>query len=218
MNQRGSISYLVLAPLIVVILTTLAATITTLVAFQQKQKTCRKIALSAQEIQSAALAKILSLNTEAKSLRAQEVSLKTSITAAAAIPYGQGALPNLYTALRIVQGAQKSLDFQQRSILFTANVRATSVASSKSPLIPAKKIQLRVHAKSKNAAPEYELDANFEKAQTVNFKYKLILKDVLPGWLLKLFVNVGDVKMECSSTIKKKENKWLPVLNAVNLF
>lgn len=218
MNQRGSITPLLLVPLLVTILTTLAASISTLIAFQKSQKLCRSLAISAQEIQGEALEKILQLNPTAKSLRIQEKALKAAIAAAAVTPGAQATLDKLYLSLRAIQAAQKTLDVKQKTILFTANQRSTSMASSKTPQLPARKLRLRIHAKTSEPAPEYDLDMNFERAQTLSYNYKLVLKNVLPGWLIKFFYKVSDLDMECSSTLKQKEKKWRPALNAVNSY
>lgn len=216
MNQQGSVSYLVLVPSLVTVLVLAASIILLVSAIRKDQKACRRISLDIQTIQGEALNKILTLNTTAKALRQNELVIKTAIVAAAATPGAQGTLGNLYAALRVVQSSQKTLGFQQKSIISTANIKATQIASSSNKL-PQKSIRLRIHAINKNeTAPEYEVDLNFEKAQSVNYRYKIIIKDILPGWLFKFFLETRNLEMECGSTLKKKENKWIPVLSAAS--
>ncbi len=208
---------MIVVPILITSALTLAASISAILAFQKNQKTCREIALSAQEIQAHALEKLMAKNTDAKSLRAQEVSLKLAIAAAAVTPGAQSQVDKLYLLLRKVKKAQIELAVQQKSLILKANLEATSVANSKSPQLPAQNVRLRVHAKDPaQTASQYELDLNFEKAQALKYNYKLALKNILPGWLIKLFINVEDLKMQCGSTIKQKEKKWTPVLTMDN--
>lgn len=216
MNQQGSVSYLILMPSLVTIVAIAAAVTSLIFAFRNDQKSCRGISLDAQTIQGEALNKILKLNMKAKMLRQKEIAIRATIIAAAATPGAQTTLDKLYVILKLVQSSRKALDVQQRSIIHIANTKATQIANS-SKKLPHKLVRLRIHAVNKNEiAPEYEVDFNFEKAQSINYNYKISMKDILPGWLFNFFINVKDLKTGCGSTLKKKEDKWIPTLNAVN--
>ncbi len=216
MNQQGSVSYLILIPSLVTIMAIVAAVTSLIFAFRNDQKSCRSISLDVQTVQGEALNKILKLNIKAKTLRQKEIAIKAAIVAAAATPGAQTALDKLYVILKLVQSSRRALDLQQKSIIHIANIKATQIANS-SKKLPHKSVRLRIHAVNKNEiAPEYEVDFNFEKAQSVHYSYKLSMKDILPGWLFNLFINVKDLKAGCGSTLKKKEDKWIPTLHGVN--
>ncbi|OQW49038.1 MAG: hypothetical protein A4S09_12765 [Proteobacteria bacterium SG_bin7] len=213
MNQQGSVSYFVLVPSLVMILTIVAAIALLIFTFRKNQRTCRTISLDAQAIQGEALNKILNLNMKARMLRQKETAIKAAMLAGTISP---PSLAKLYVALRLVQTSRRALDVQQRSIIYAANIRATQIANSSNTL-PRKVIRLRVQPVNKSElAPEYKVDANFEKAQSLNYSYRLSMKDILPGWLLNFFIEVKDLQMKCGATLKKKEDKWLPVLSAAN--
>lgn len=214
----ANIAFLISLPLLTCLMAGLSLMLIGILNRTAADSHCRLTAMRLQQSLGSLMKELMSLNSQAKRLRAQRELAERQLKAAYASRVPQAiAAAEAYRAA--VVSAQVALASRQKMILAQAHVARTSTTLSRighgvlwtnQSVGPMR--GLAVEPKPANSlTPDYVPMNDFEDAQQAKFNYKQNLFFNVPE-AVKSFLPSGQGTYACSATLKSSESKWIAVL------
>ena len=234
-NENGFsvVALLALMPLIVMLLTALAASALLLGTDAELKQDCRATLLRGQDEIASALNSLLALNPQAKALRSARAATEAALLVAA----DPASQVTLQTKLVEIKAEQVALAMKQRMLimqakrlsrstpeaaksrLLTTTRRRSNVAGAESTSPLHSNVHVAafhvVATPSSSETPDYNPSANFSIEQHMSVTAEWPLAAILPAWLRNILGDVGlTLKTSCEATINKGDSGWQSQLQA----
>ncbi len=183
--------------------------------YSKTQKLCRSQVLLAQKTIGLSLQKLIGLNNNASSLRAEERRLKAALVPVAGTP---AAVP-IIKLIKVNHFRQSVLRGRQELLIRTAKFRARNLIQKLRGQLGAKvtvrttPIVFEVQKKPPHAvAPSFYPVAHFEQRQLISVRWTLKLQHVIANPLLSYLNGSKTIKGRCAATLVAKGDSWDPKL------
>lgn len=217
-------------PLLITLLACFAIALLLLYQRTAVDRICKMEVLKLQHELGRILHDLIRLNRSAEALRAQRAQAETALTMAL-----QSGNPLTIAAAQAYRDAiiakQIALSLQQKALLAQAGV-ARQVTNRNMQnhrgdfgihrvfSRPDHAPTLAVRANPPDSlSPSYSPVNSFRGLQSQTYDYTLNVLERLPDWLTRFWKNSGaptSMHASCSASLKNQDEKWMPILNAVN--